>query len=121
MTFEQNSSASDGDFVNIAVRRTDGTILTNTVSQTVGDFATVVFDPPFTVLEGDKITLELIADVVGGAGDSIIMHFEESSDLFAVGSLYGYGVNGQLYGSHVTVAGSPDRVTIEGGVEDDDD
>ena len=119
MTLEQNSSASDGDFVNIAVRRTDGTILTNTVSQTVGDFITVVFDPPFTVLEGDKITLEIIADVVGGAGDQIIMHFEETSDLFAVGSLYGYGVNGQLYGSQISLATEtstlPDTVSIDAG------
>ncbi len=119
MTLEQNSSASDGDFVNIAIRRTDGTILTNTVSQTVGDFITVVFDPPFTVLEGDKITLEIIADIVGGAGDKMIMHFEETSDLFAVGSLYGYGVNGQLYGSQISLpaetATLPDTVSIDAG------
>ena len=119
MTFEQNSSASDGDIVNLAMRRTDGTILTNTVAQTVGDFVTLVFDPPFTVLEGDKITLEVIADVVGGAGDSVILHFEETSDLFAVGSLYGYGVNGQLYGSQITLpaetAALPDTVTIDAG------
>jgi len=117
MTMEQNSSASDGDFVNIAVRRTDGTILTNTVSQTVGDFVTVVFDPPFTVLEGDKITLEVIADVVGGAGDAIIMHFEETSDLFAVGSLYGYGVNGQLYGSQISLPSTDnaDQINIDAG------
>lgn len=119
MTLEQNSSSSDGDIVNLAIRRTDGTILTNTVSQTVGDFVTLVFDPPFTVLEGDKITLEVIADVVGGAGDTIIMHFEETSDLFAVGSLYGYGVNGQLYGSQISLptetSSLPDTVTIDAG------
>lgn len=119
MTMEQNSSASDGDLTNIAVRRTDGTVLTNTVSQTVGDFVTTVFDPPFTVLEGDKITLELIGDIVGGAGNSIIMHFEESSDLFAVGSLYGYGVNGQLYGSQISLPAEtstlPATVTIDAG------
>lgn len=115
LTLEQNSSASDGDFTNIAIRRTDGTVLTNTVASTVGDFVTLVFDPPFTVLEGDKITLETITDIVGGAGDSIIMHFEESSDLFAVGSLYGYGVNGQLYGSQVTITGTADTVYIDAG------
>lgn len=116
MTFEQASSASDGDFVNIAVRRTDGTILTNTVAQTVGDFVTLVFDPPFTILEGDKITLEVVADVVNGADKSIQMHFEESSDLFAVGSLYGYGVNGQLYGSQISIpTDNPTTVTIDAG------
>src|SRR3990167_6182009 len=118
-TFEQNSSASDGDYTNIAIRRTDGTVLTNTLAHSVGDFITLVFDPPFTVLEGDKITLEIISDITGGAGDSIIMHFEEASDIFAVGSLYGYGVNGQLYGSQVALptetSSLPDTVSIDAG------
>lgn len=111
-TLEQNSSAGDGDITNIAIRRTDGTVLTNTVAQSVGDFVTLVFDPPFTVLEGDKITLEVIGDIVGGAGDSVQMNFEEASDLFAVGSLYGYGVNGQLYGSQVAIDNSPVATTV---------
>jgi len=119
MTLEQNGSTSDGDFTNIAIRRTDGTVLTNTVTQTVGDFVTLVFDPPFTVLEGDKVTLEVVADISGGAAKTIIMHFEESSDLFAVGSLYGYGVNGQLYGSQVSLptetTSLPDTVNIDAG------
>ena len=119
MTLEQNSSASDADLSNIAIRRSDGTVLTNVASQTVGDFVTLVFDPPFTLLEGDKITLEVVTDIVGGAGDSIILHFEESSDIFAVGSLYGYGVNGQLYGSQITLptetSSLPDTVTIDAG------
>lgn len=119
VTLEQNGSASDGDLANIKIRRTDGTVLTNVAADTVGDFVTLVFDPPFTVLEGDKITLEVVGDVVSGAADTIIWHFEESSDLFAVGSLYGYGVNGQLYGSQVSLptetSSLPDTVTIQAG------
>lgn len=119
LTLEQNSSASDGDFTDIKLRRTDGTVLTNVVQQTVGDYVTLVFDPPFTILEGDKITLEVIADIMGGAADKIIMHFEESSDIFAVGSLYGYGVNGQLYGSQISLptetSSLPDTITIGAG------
>jgi len=116
MTLEQNSSASDGDFTNIAIRRTDGTVLTNTVSSTVGDFVTLVFDPPFTVLQGDRITLEVIADIVGGAGNTLQMQFEETSDVFAVGSLYGYGSNGQLYGSQVTISTTTaSTITIDAG------
>lgn len=119
LTLEQNSSASDGDLTNLKIRRTDGTVLTNTVSQTVGDFVTFVFDPPFTVLEGDKVTLEVVTDIVGGAADKIIMHFEETSDIFAVGSLYGYGVNGQLYGSQISLptetSSLPDTITIGAG------
>lgn len=119
MTFEQNGSAGDGDATNLAIRRTDGTVLTNAVASTVGDFFTVVFDPPFTILEGDKITLEVVGDIEGGAGDTLIMHFEESSDIFSVGSLYGYGVNGQLYGSQISLPTEtstlPDTVTIDAG------
>src|SRR5207248_10060904 len=54
---------------------------------TVGDFVTFVFDPPFTVLEGDKMTMDIVADINGGAASNIKMHFEETSDIFAVGSL----------------------------------
>lgn len=116
MTLEQQGSAGDGDVTNIMIRRTDGTVLTNTVTQSVGDFVTLVFDPPFTILEGDKITLEVVADVNGGAGDTVSFGFEEESDIFAVGSLYGYGVNGQLYGSQVLLdADSPDSISIDAG------
>lgn len=117
VTLEQNGSAKDGDVTNMKVRRSDGTVVTNTVASFVGDHGTFVFDPPLTVLQGDQITLEVVGDIVGGAAETVQMHFEEDSDLFAVGSLYGYGVNGQLYGSQIyidttTTAGT---VTIKAG------
>ncbi len=119
MTIENDGTASDGDFTNIVLRRSDGTVLTKTVAATVGDFATLVFDPPFTVLEGDKITMNLIADIKGGAAKNIKIHFDETGDIFAVGSLYGYGVNGQLYGSAITLpvetSTLPATVTIDAG------
>ncbi len=119
MTVEQNGTVHDGDLTNLRIRRSDGTVLTNTVETTVGDFVTFVFDPPFTVLEGDKMTMDIIGDVNGGAGDTIKMHFEETSDIFAVGSLYGYGVNGQLYGSRIAIATEtatlPATITVDAG------
>ncbi len=119
MTIENDGTASDGDFTNIVLRRSDGTVLTKTVAATVGDFATLVFDPPFTVLEGDKITMSLIADIKGGAAKNIKIHFDETGDIFAVGSLYGYGVNGQLYGSSIALPTEtstlPATVTIDAG------
>ena len=113
VTLEQNGTAGDGDVTNIHVARTDGTVLTNVVATTSGDFVTLTFDPPFTILEGDKITLEVLADIVGGAGDTLVFHFEESSDIFAVGSLYGFGVNGQLYGSQVSIDTTPAAAEID--------
>lgn len=117
VTIQNNGSAKDGDVTNMKVRRTDGTVVTNTVESTVGDYATFIFDPPLTVLEGDKLTLEVVGDIAGGAAATVSLRFEETSDLFAVGSLYGYGVNGQLYGSQVTISSSTSvsTVTIKAG------
>jgi hypothetical protein len=119
MTVENDGTTSDGDFTNIAIRRSDGTVLTKTVASTVGDFATLVFDPPFTILEGDRITMNVIADILGGAAKNIKIHFDETGDIFAVGSLYGYGVNGQLYGSAIVLPTEtstlPSTVTIDAG------
>jgi hypothetical protein len=119
MTIENDGTASDGDFSNIAVRRSDGTVLTKVVATTIGDFATLVFDPPFTVLEGDRITMNLVADISGGSAKNIKVHFDETGDIFAVGSLYGYGVNGQLYGSAILLPTEtstlPATVTIDAG------
>ncbi len=112
MTIENDGTTGDGDITNLKIQRSDGTILTNTVAQTVGDFATFVFDPPFTILEGDQVTLDIVADIVDGAAKNVKMAFDESSDIFAVGSLYGYGVNGQLYGSSVSIATTPDASTV---------
>ena len=60
MTIQNDGTAGDGDFTNLAIKRSDGTVLTKTVASTVGDYATLVFDPPFTVLEGDRITMSVI-------------------------------------------------------------
>ena len=119
MTVQNDGTAGDGDFNNIAVRRSDGTILTKTVAATVGDYATLVFDPPFTILQGDRITMNVIADITGGAAKNVKIHFDETGDIFSVGSLYGYGVNGQLYGSAITLPTEtstlPATVTIDAG------
>ncbi len=119
MTVENDGTASDGDFTDIVLRRSDGTVLSKTVVATVGDFATLVFDPPFTVLSGDKITMNLVANIKGGAAKNVKIHFDESGDIFAVGSLYGYGINGQLYGSAIQLPTEtstlPATVTIDAG------
>lgn len=119
VTLENDGTTSDGDIVNLQIVRTDGTVVANTVAATIADFATFVFDPPLTILEGDKLTLNVKADIVGGAAKTVKMHFDESSDIFAVGSLYGYGVSSQLYGSLVQLPTEtttlPTTVNIDAG------
>ena len=46
---------------------------------------------------------------------------EAERAVFAVGSLYGYGVNGQLYGSPVQIdSGSPSLITVTHSVTKDE-
>ncbi len=117
MTLQQNGTAAEGDVTNLKIRRSDGTVLTNTVTEFDGDYATFVFNPPFIVKQGDRLTLSVVGDVSGGAGDTVRVQFEETADIFSVGSLYGYGVNGQLYGAQVSLASTTNTngVTINAG------
>ncbi len=117
ITLHNDGSVNDGDIGNLMIRKSDGTVLSNTVATLEGDYATFTFNPPFTILQGDKITLEVVGDVIGGASDTAKMEIEETSDIFSVGSLYGYGNAGQLYGSQVSIATSPSptSVTIDAG------
>lgn len=79
----------------------DGKRITNTVSQTVSDYVTLIFDPPLTLLKSTSANLELHGTI--SAGEEAKMYVEQSSDVFGVGSLYGYGLQGQLYGSSVRI------------------
>ncbi|MDB4977817.1 MAG: putative oligopeptide transporter substrate binding protein [Candidatus Peribacteria bacterium] len=115
MTVRQNGSTSDGDVGSLKIRRSDGTVVSNIVPAFVSDSATFVFDPPLTVKQGDKLTFDIVGDILGGAGKTAKLDFEETGDIFAVGSLYGYGVNGQLYGSQVSLSGTVSTVTIKAG------
>ncbi|MDD5026261.1 MAG: peptidoglycan-binding protein [Candidatus Peribacteraceae bacterium] len=117
MTLRQSafSSVADGDLVNIRVRGTDGGVLTNTASRFTNRLATVVFERPLTVRAGEGITLEAVANIVGGEGKtSQVGTFEWPRDIFAVGSLYGYGVNWQRYGSRINddESAAPSTITI---------
>ncbi len=117
ITLEQTGTASDGDLTNLRLARTDGTVLSNTVATTTGDYVTFTFDPPRVILSGDTLLIEVLADTVGGAADTVKFELEELSDLFVVGSLYGKGKSGQLFGSPVARDGDPAAtpVTLQAG------
>lgn len=116
ITLEQDGSASDGDLQNIRIRRTDGTILTRAAARTTGDFVTLQFDPPFLVRQSERLILEVIADIKGGATETVQFRLAEPMDLLAIGSRYG-NANGRTVGSRVVIdpSSSPDIVTIEAG------
>lgn len=113
LTLENAGSADDGDVVGIYVRAASGRARFTTVAaETRGDRVTLVFDPPYPVLAGKSLDFEVIADVVDGTGSMLRMRFGETTDVYATGSLFSYGVSGQLYGSSVTLEGEAAVVRI---------
>jgi uncharacterized membrane protein len=92
---------SSGMVRNIYLSGPDGKRITNTVAHTVLDRVTLVFDPPFTLLKGTNANFELHGK--SDSGEEAKLYIEQSSDVFGVGSLYGYGLQGQLYGSSVRI------------------
>ncbi|MFA6523522.1 MAG: hypothetical protein WCS85_04105 [Candidatus Peribacteraceae bacterium] len=108
----QEGTASLGSMTNYALRRGDnGTLLTNDV-QVVGDHLFFTFATPYTVLEDAYIPVVVTATVTNGVGQTVRLGVENAVDIEVVGSLYGYGVNGQLYRSPVQEAGTTSEVTI---------
>jgi hypothetical protein len=107
LLLKQIGSASDGDLTNLRIRRSGGTPVTKAVARTVSDYALFIFDPPLILKQGDKMIFEVVADIIGGASDTLRMRFEEEGDLYATGSRYGRGSQGKMYGSQVVVRTSP--------------
>jgi len=117
MLLQQDGSIKAGDLENVRLRRSDGTPLTKVVQRPQGEYILLAFNPPFTVSEGDKMTLEVVADIMGGAGRTIQMGLEEESDLFAIGSVFGKAANSKTFGSRVSISTSsePTIVAIDAG------
>jgi uncharacterized repeat protein (TIGR01451 family) len=116
---KQEGTMTDGMLRNIILRR-GGTAVTGIAEEFENGSVFLDFDPPYTILERDSVTFDVVADVSGASGKTAsISVAQPTPDLFAVGSLYGYGVNGQLYGSPAGSVGAPESVTIGGGVTTD--
>ncbi len=113
VTLEQRGTAFDGDFIGIYLRSTHGHArMTERASFISNDLLTLFFDPPQPIEKGGSIDLDVVANIVANTGSTIQMGLSGPPDLYAVGQRYGYGKNGQLYGSHVEIEGEPKRLQI---------
>ncbi|MFH1670606.1 MAG: S-layer homology domain-containing protein [Patescibacteria group bacterium] len=110
----QDGSLKPGDIENIRIRKTNGEVLTNVANKLTTDYVLLTFNPSFVVKQGDNISLEIVADIIGGAGRTIQFKLEEESDLFAVGSVHGK-VGG--FGSRVAILSKspPALVAVDAG------
>ena len=57
-----------------------------------GDNVTFNFAEPFFIDEGDDRNLEVTADMGGQNGDEVLVAMEYTTDLYAIGDEYGFGV-----------------------------
>ncbi|MBU1911580.1 hypothetical protein KKG16_04165, partial [Patescibacteria group bacterium] len=112
--FKQDGSLKAGDIENIRIRRTNGEVLSNSIKKMTTDYVLLTFSSPLILKQGDNISLELIADIIGGAGRTIQFMVEEDSDFFVKGSAYGQNNN---YGSRVSVSPktTPALVAVDAG------
>lgn len=104
IVLRQNGSVKVGDLRNLSLRTSDGTKISTTVQQTSSDATLFAFEPPFLVRQGDTKTIELVADIIGGAGRTIEWKLEEESDLLAVGSDTGRSSALRTIGSRVLIS-----------------
>src|SRR3989344_2032307 len=113
--FRNAGSSEDGDVLGLYVRSTQGHARFTEVSPRLAlDRMFVRFDPPLPLEKGEIVDLDLVANVVTGTGTTLKIMLDEPIDLYAVGSFYGYGRNGQLYGSEVLLQGEPMPLRIRG-------
>ena len=108
-------TSEDGDVLGLFVRSTQGHArFTDVAPRLALDQMFVRFDPPLHLEKGETVDLDVVANIVTGTGTTLKVALEEPIDLYAVGSFYGYGRNGQLYGSEVTIIGEPKPLRIRG-------
>ena len=113
VTLEQQGSAYDGDFIGIYLRSTQGHArLTEHVEYASNDLMTLFFDPPQPIEKGGSIEIDVVANIVANTGSTIQLGLSGGPDIYAVGQRFGYGKNGQLYGSHVEIEGEPRKLRI---------
>ncbi len=103
ITLKKSGNLDNDKIQNIHLTDSEGKRVTNIAAHIVQNYVTLIFDPPITILKGSNTTLEICADI--NSPGTIEMCLEETSDIFCVGSLYGYGNAGQLYGSSVRIEG----------------
>ncbi len=115
VTLEQKGSAMDGDVMGVYLRSTQGRARFTTVAEHfVNDLLTLFFEPPYPVEKGEHVELDVVGNVVWNTGGTLQIGLFEPADIYGIGSRFGFGRNGQLYGSEAVITNEPYRVTIRG-------
>jgi hypothetical protein len=90
MRWNQVGSASFGDFANL-VMVADGVNYPVTVSAN-GNYFSAVFGNGIVIPKGNNIDIYIKGDIIDGTNRTVVFDIEKTTDFYATGELYGYGL-----------------------------
>jgi hypothetical protein len=91
ITFEQTGGIDEtSELANFQLMK--GSEVIATVDSTDSKYVAFMLDKPLTITQGNNVALKVVADVVGGAGKTIIFGIDQKLDVSASSVKYGSGV-----------------------------
>jgi hypothetical protein len=90
ITLSQVGSINSDDLTNFVLEQA-GVEVASADAILSGDRIVLVFSSPYSLLSGAQRTFTLYADVAGRPGRTISLYLDETQDLVAIDSLYGFG------------------------------
>lgn len=90
ITFEQTGTVDEtSELVNYKLLK--GTEVLATVESTDSKYVAFVLKKPLSITQGNNVALKVVADVVGGAGKTVIFGIDQKLDVSASSAKYGTG------------------------------
>jgi len=90
ITFEQTGGIDEtSELVNYKLMK--GSEVLATVDSTDSKYVAFVLEEPLTITSGNNVALKVVADVVGGAGKTIVFGIDQKLDVMASSARYGSG------------------------------
>ncbi len=90
ITFEQTGTVDEtSELANYKLLK--GTEVLATVESTDSKYVAFVLDKPLSITQGNNVALKVVADVVGGAGKTVIFGIDQKLDVSASSAKYGTG------------------------------
>jgi hypothetical protein len=104
ITFNQTGSVSASDLSNVMIS-VNGTLYPTTLSAD-GRYYTAMFGSGIVIGKGNQVEVYIQADVTGSnvSGRTVIFDVDKTTDIFATGETYGYGISPNTVGASAVPA-----------------
>lgn len=114
LALTQGGTISNANLSNFVLKQ-GGNVIAKASAVSGRDLIVFAFDAPFALEKGQNRTFEVWGDIAAGArsNDTIILYVQNTSDVYAVGKLYGYGVT--VTNTAIDTTGEADTLTLQAG------